>query len=373
MSEILFVTWDGGGNVPPAIGIATELKARGHTVRFLGHARQQPALANAGFEVAPGPHTRPFSALENNSPFALIATFGDRGLGRDALDALATRPADLVVVDCFLFGVMDALRRAGQPYVLLEHLYDAYFRGSWMKGPMGIGMRLRRLQPDRALAAARLRLVASLPSLDPAGSSAHSDVAYVGPVVPVSPRVHADPTVLVSLSTIRFPRMAQCLQTILDACAGLDARVVVTTGPVVDPAELQAPANAEVHRYRPHAELMPTASLLVGHGGHSTTMQALAHDLPMVLMPMHPMLDQPLVARTVQAAGAGQVVPKKATAHELAPVIAGLLADVPHRTAAARIGAEIRSMPGATNAADRIEEVLTNGSEASRPRPATQP
>ena len=34
MSEILFVTWDGGGNVPPALGIATELAARGHTVRF---------------------------------------------------------------------------------------------------------------------------------------------------------------------------------------------------------------------------------------------------------------------------------------------------------------------------------------------------
>lgn len=137
--------------------------------------------------------------------------------------------------------------------------------------------------------------------------------------------------------------MAECLRTILDACAGLDARVVVTTGPVVDPAELQAPRNAEVHRYVPHAELMPKASLLIGHGGHSTTMQALAHDLPTVLMPMHPMLDQAMVARTVQAAGAGRVVRKKATAAELAPVIASLLADGPRRAAAARLGAQIRS------------------------------
>jgi UDP:flavonoid glycosyltransferase YjiC (YdhE family) len=94
--------------------------------------------------------------------------------------------------------------------------------------------------------------------------------------------------VLVSLSTVWFPPMSECLQTILDACAGLNARVVVTTGPVVDPADLRAARNTELHRYRPHAQLMPTASLLVGHGGHSTTMQALAHDLPMVLMPMHP-------------------------------------------------------------------------------------
>jgi len=31
---------------------------------------------------------------------------------------------------------------------------------------------------------------------------------------------------------------------------------------------------------------MPEVSLVVGHGGHGTTMQALAHDLPVLLMPM---------------------------------------------------------------------------------------
>ncbi len=51
MAEILFVTWDGGGNVPPAVGIATELKRRGHVVRFAGHARQHESLTAAGFEV----------------------------------------------------------------------------------------------------------------------------------------------------------------------------------------------------------------------------------------------------------------------------------------------------------------------------------
>jgi UDP:flavonoid glycosyltransferase YjiC (YdhE family) len=361
MAEILFVTWDGGGNVPPALGIAAELKARGHGVRLLGHARQQPTLEAAGFEVAPTRQAREFSALDNNSPIALVAAFGDRGLGRDVLDSLAARPADVVVVDCMLFGVMAELRGAGTTYVVLEHLYDAYLRGGWMKGPMGLGMRIKRLQPTRSLAEARLRLVASLPSLDPAGASASHDLTYVGPVVPFSARVEADPMVLVSLSTYRFPRMGECLQTIMDACAGLDARVVVTTGPVVDPADLRAPDNAEVHRFVPHAELMPSASLVIGHGGHSTTMQALAHDLPMVLMPMHPMLDQPMVARSVEAAGSGRVVRKKATADDLAPVIADLLADGPHRTAAARLGAEIRSMPGATNAADRIEGLVTNG------------
>jgi UDP:flavonoid glycosyltransferase YjiC (YdhE family) len=358
MSEILFVTWDGGGNVPPALGIGAELTSRGHSVRFVGHRGQRESLTAAGFDVAPTREARAFSALDSNSPLALVAMFGDRGLGRDVLAALADRPADVVVVDCLLFGVMAELREAGTPYVVLEHLYDAYLRGGWMKGPMGLGMRLKRLAPTRSLAGARLRLVASLPSLDPAGAVARPELTWVGPVAPVSERVGGDPLVLVSLSTFRFPRMAQCLQTILDACAGLDTRVVVTTGPVVDPAGLRAPANAEVHRFVPHAELMPRASLVIGHGGHGTTMQALAHDVPLVLMPMHPMLDQPMVARSVGAAGAASVVRKKATAADLTPVIAALLADGPHRAAAARLGAEIRSMPGARNAADRIESLV---------------
>jgi UDP:flavonoid glycosyltransferase YjiC (YdhE family) len=370
MAEVLFVTWDGGGNVPPALAIAGELTARGHAVRFVGHPRQRPSLESAGVEVAPSRHARSFSALDANSPLALVAMFGDRGLGRDVLDALADRPADVVVVDCLLFGVMAELAHAGRPYVVLEHLYDAYLTGAWMRGPMGFGMRLKRLHPTRALAIAQLRLVASVPSLDPAGD--RPGLTYVGPVCPVGPPVDADPMVLVSLSTYRFPGMTRCLQTILDACADLDARVVATTGPAVDPADLRAPANAEVHRFVPHAELMPRASLMVGHGGHGTTLQALAHDLPMVLMPMHPMLDQRMVARSVERAGAGRVVRKKATADELRLVIAALLADGPHRVAAARLGEEIRALPGAAGAADLIQGLVRNGA-ATPPRPASRP
>lgn len=378
MAEILFVTWDGGGNVPPAVSIAAALRARGHAVRFVGHPGQAAALEAVGVDVAPSRHARAFSALDANSPLALVAMFGDRGLGRDVLEALADRPADVVVVDCLLFGVMAELRRAGRRYVVLEHLYDAYLTGGWMKGPMGLGMRLKRLSPTRALADAQLRLVASVPSLDPAGG--RPGLEYVGPVCPVAlgaegrepnPAEGAVPMVLVSLSTYRFPGMTRCLQTILDACAGLDAQVVATTGPVVDPSDVRAPANAEVHRFVPHVELMPHASLMIGHGGHGTTMQALAHDLPMVLMPMHPMLDQPMVARSVEGAGAGRVVGKNATADELRPVIASLLADGPHRAAARRLGAEIRALPGAAGAADRIEEVVANGA-ASPQRPTTR-
>jgi UDP:flavonoid glycosyltransferase YjiC (YdhE family) len=363
MAEILFVTWDGGGNVPPALGIAAELMARGHAVRFVGHPGQRQVLEASGVDVAPSRWARTFSALDSNSPPALVAMFSDRGLGRDVLDALADRDADVIVVDCLLFGVMAELAQAGRRYVVLEHLYDAYLTGGWMRGPMGLGMRLKRLHPTRALAAAQLRIVTSVPSLDPAGG--RPGLAYVGPVCPVAPAVGSpadtDPTVLVSLSTYRFPRMAQCLQSILDACAELPVHVVATTGPAVDPGDIHAPANAELYRYVAHVELMPRASLMIGHGGHGTTMQALAHDLPIILMPMHPMLDQPLVAKSVASAGAGRIVRKRASADELRPLISALLADGSYRAAARRLGQEIRALPGARGAAEHIEALLASG------------
>ena len=36
MTEILIVTWDGGGNVPPALLIGAELQRRGHGVMVRG-------------------------------------------------------------------------------------------------------------------------------------------------------------------------------------------------------------------------------------------------------------------------------------------------------------------------------------------------
>ncbi|MEW5853655.1 MAG: glycosyltransferase [Myxococcota bacterium] len=361
MSEILFVTWDGGGNVPPAVAIARELRTRGHTVRFLGHARQEAALTSAGFEFVPGRHARKFSALDANSPLTMLATFGDAGMGRDLLDAVAARPVDLVVIDCLMFGALHAAQQAGLRYAVLEHLYDAYFNRGCLSGPLGLSLWLRGLQPRKALEQAALRVLTSLPELDPVAAPP-PNLRQVGPVVEFSPRVTAErPTVLVSLSTFGFPRMARSLQAIVDATSGLDARVIVTTGPAVDPTTIRAHAGVEVHRYVPHVKLMPGVSLLVGHGGHGTTMQALAHDLPVLVMPMEKLSDQPWVGRSLVAAGAGRMIGKTGSALEIAPLVAELLSDGPHRAAAARLGAAVRAKPGAVLGADALEEVLRNG------------
>jgi UDP:flavonoid glycosyltransferase YjiC (YdhE family) len=169
--------------------------------------------------------------------------------------------------------------------------------------------------------------------------------------------------VLVSLSTFAYAGMRETRQVVLDGCAGLTARVVVTTGPWVDPESLRVPAGIEVHRFVPHDELMPQVSALVGHGGHGTTMTALAHDVPVVVLPLDPKADHRAVGRSLERAGAGRLLRRGASADEIRSAVRAMLADGPHREAAARLGAGIRSWAGAAGGADALESVLPGHAE----------
>lgn len=357
MAEIVVVTWDGGGNVPPALSIAHELSARGHGIRVLGHRTQRDTIEGAGFEAVPVREAREFAAGGAHSTRELLATFGDRGMGRDLLGELSRRPADLVLVDALMLGVLDVVRRAGIRYAVLEHFYDGYLQGA-LRGPLGLVLRLRRLRPGSSLDDAAVRVVTSLPELDPLTPA--PTVHQVGPVVTWVPRVDDRPGVLVSLSTFGFRGMTDVLQRAVDACAGLGARVVVTTGPHVDPTDLKAPDGVEVHRFVPHAELMARSTVLVGHGGHGTTMQALAHDLPVLVLPMDDKTDQPLVGRSLERAGAGRLLPRTASVGSIAEAVGRLLVDRQHRAAAARLGAQVRAAPGARGGADAVEGALAH-------------
>lgn len=354
MSDILFVTFDGGGNVPPAAGIARELTARGHAVRFIGHPAQADRLAQEGLAFAPFRTARPFTSRTPSSPVTMLKVLGDRSMGRDVLAELAARPADVVVVDCLLFGVMEALQSAGRSYVVLEHSFDGYFRGA-ARGPLGLLLRLRGFRVLDLIDAGHPVLAATLAELD----RGHGAVQHTGPVVapplPRDPAVAPPPAVLVSLSTFAFRGLLPTWQRVLDAVDGLPVRVIATTGPAVDPGRLRVPVGVELHRWLPHAEVLPEVSLVVGHGGHATTMAALAHGLPLVVLPVEPTSDQRFVGRAVQAAGAGRVMGRRASSARIRAAVEELLADGPHREAAARLGAAVRATPGATLGANAVE------------------
>ena len=52
--RFLFAMWDGGGNVPPEIGLASRLVERGHAVRVLGIPRSPGRRASREPSTPPG-------------------------------------------------------------------------------------------------------------------------------------------------------------------------------------------------------------------------------------------------------------------------------------------------------------------------------
>ncbi|MFF3561588.1 glycosyltransferase [Streptomyces sp. NPDC002574] len=357
MARILFVTWEGGGNVPPALGMAAELARRGDTVRFLGHPQQRGTVEAAGFRFESCDTARPWSATARTSPAGYLGMFTDAGPGRDLAAAVARERTDLAVIDCLSFSALRTAQETGLRHVVLAHTFHGYLTRSWSRGPLAVGAAFKGYRPLRLWASAEEVLVTALPELDPARSGSRPpNVHHTGPVLPgaARPARFEGQRILVSLSTIHYPAQARALQAILDAVADLPVHAVVTTGDAVEPSTMRAPRNAELHRYIPHDEVMPEVSLVVGHGGHGTTMQALAHDLPLVVMPMHPMLDQPAVGKVVEEHGAARVVRRNASPARIRAAIADLLTSASHRQAAARLGALIRARGGAAAAADRI-------------------
>jgi len=117
--------------------------------------------------------------------------------------------------------------------------------------------------------------------------------------------------------------------------------------------------------------VLPGATVLVTHGGHGSAMTGLAHDLPLLVVPLDSKADHPAVGASIEAAGAGCVVSRSAAPAEIRSALATLLADGPQRAAAARLGAAIRATDAVGDGATALE-ALTDGAAAPG-RPAARP
>jgi UDP:flavonoid glycosyltransferase YjiC (YdhE family) len=377
MARVLAVTWNGGGNVPPLIRLCQELVARGHAVRVLGHPEQRRAVEQAGLAFVGYRHARPWDPCAPVSGVRFmtgyLGTFTDRGPGADLTEELEREPAELVVADAMSLAAIRAAEQSGFPTAVLVHVFHRYLTRVWARGPVGLVATLKGLRPGRLWAAAGRVLVATDPDLDPDGRLPQSATTRsVGvlqpPARPATPVGAEPPLVLVSLSTIFFPGQEGVLQNVLDGLEGLPVRVLATVGEAVDRASLRIPPGMEVITRRPHGEVMPEVSLVIGHGGHATTMFALAHGVPVLVLPVHPRLDQPMVGRAVADAGAGRTLPADSDPAAVREAVTALLEDGDHRRAAAAIGHRLRTADAAGTAADELELMLRGEAPARRCR-----
>lgn len=369
MPTALLVTADLGGNIPPFAGLARALVARGWAVHLLGDAALAGVAAREGLPFTSSERIRydplvPRTTLRTLRDITRL--FADRALGREAVAIARRIGAGVVVVDTLLVGVVTECEDAGLTTVVLAHTLLGFLRRNFGPGPVGALLRLRGVRATAVLERADLLLLATDAAFEP-DATPPGNAASIGAILQEAPRRRergGRPLVLVSLSSIWYPGQERVLQHVLDGLAALPVDVVVTTGRAVDPAALTEPANADVRGFVDHAELLPEAALVVGHGGQATTMRALAHGVPVLVLPLHPMLDQPMIGRAVARAGVGLLLPKRADPGAIRAAAGHLLADEGVRTAARAFGERLAATDAADAGAEALERLLARVSPA---------
>lgn len=380
MSRVLVTTWDGAGNLVPTLGIACRLAQRGHDVRLLGHRSIDARAGSYGWRFRPFERAPELDSATELDPAEEFATLGNalwfnRALADDVTAELVREPADLVLADCMLMGALTASQAAGVPTAALFHAAYAVFRGGplveMLAWAIPIINEMRAgygLSPVGSLAdvhdGCALSLIATPREFEPDIPVA-PNARFIGPILdapPLAEQPHDvslsdghDPLVLVSLST-SYQAQADLLQRIVSALGQLPARVVVTTGPAIDPATIAAPANTQLLRYVPHDRLVPTAALVVTHAGLGTVMTALGHGVPLVCLPMG--RDQFFNASRVECLGAGHALPPDPDAAAITDAVRAALADESIRAGAKRAAAVIAGYGGATEAATELEQLV---------------
>lgn len=421
MSRFLLVTWEGGGVVPPELGVARRLVARGHSVRVLADPSVETAARAAGcafrpYATAPSraslrPEHEVVRGWEAKSPVQEFRGFLDGVMcgpadryAADTLAELDREPADAVLVDMNLLGGLVAAQARGLPHVVLvPNIYlrpapgippvgpglmpATSFLGEWRDALLGwVSGRLWRTglpALNRACAALGVApvedlfalydradevLVLTAVAFDFPARALPSNVHYVGPVLDDPawvgdepalswPLEGGDPLVLVSLSST-YQDQAAAIQRVVDALAGQPLRALVTLGPALAPDAVRSSApNVACVPVFPHARVLPHARAVVTHAGHGTVIKALGHGVPLVCLPMG--RDQMDNAARVVARGAGLRVAPTAAPNEIRTAVSRVLTEEAFREAARRLGDAIAA-PGADPSA-RIEAVATRG------------
>ena len=142
----------------------------------------------------------------------------------------------------------------------------------------------------------------------------------------------------------------------------IDAEVVLTVGHDLDPAAFgPQPAHIHLETFLPLGALLPRCSVVVFHGGSGTLVQAVAHGLPMVIVPLG--ADQPDNAARCAELGASRTL----DADHLAPeqvreVIVDVLHTSSYRQAAERLRAELDGLPGPEGAVALLERLARDRS-----------
>ena len=194
------------------------------------------------------------------------------------------------------------------------------------------GLGLEPTRDDLAAWESAELLLVTVPTWFDLAADYPANVVHAGPLgvtwAPQEGRAPARrPLVLLSFSTTVMQGQEALIQRVCDAIAGQAVDAILTLGPAVSAEAIRSPRNIEATLYADHDQLLPRCAAVVTHGGVGTTLRALAHGKPLLLLPLG--RDQQFNAGRVVELGAGISLPLEASPGEIASALVELLAQ-PH-------------------------------------------
>jgi len=375
MARFLFVSWNGAGNQPPAVGIAQALKKRGHAVMFAGYENQRNYFTGRGFHFVL--LERSAAAWRDEPPERMLAVklraaWASSEHLEDVPQLISRERCDVLLVDCLMFGALAAAEKAQIPSFALVHSAPGALMPPKGKLEALLYEAVNELRTEAGLPAiANLwdawacfpALCNSMRELDPLASQAPKSLLYLGPISEETPPSgwkspwrpeDTRPLVVVSFSTGPYWDQTSRVQRTLEGLARHHCRVLVTAG-CVDIAPTAVPANATIVSHVPHDEILPGAAVTVTHAGHGTVTASLRHGIPLLCLPNRA-ADQPILATQVQALGAGLTLDgDDATPAQILAATKQLLTDRSYTAKARLLAGTIAAAPGISGAVEQLE------------------
>jgi MGT family glycosyltransferase len=330
------------GHVFPAISLGRALAARGHEVTIETWEERRQAVEGAGLGFAASEEYRMFPPPDPDSPEGAPAGEAARAL----MPLLEEMRPHAVVSDILTLAPTLAAEKAGVPLAtLIPHIYPVvepglpFFavglqpprtpagRAVWRTGQRALNIGLEQGRRDLNRQRARLdlppidrfhggispdlALVGTFPQLEyprrwPAGVEITGPMTFEMPFPEIELPPGEEPLVLIAPSTAHDSDN-HLVRTALAALADEPVRVVATTNRVAPQEPIDVPGNAILVDWLSYSQLMPTASLVVSHGGHGTVARALAAGTPVLVCPI--IGDMSETAMRVAWAGCGLSLP----------------------------------------------------------------
>jgi UDP:flavonoid glycosyltransferase YjiC (YdhE family) len=371
MSRMLFTFAGGTGHFLPLVPFARAAEKAGHTVAFGGQPGMMAAVSDAGFSAF---NTGGRTLLETSERTPLLEfdlarehraireTFAGRAARERASgvrELCESWHPDIVACEEMDFGALIAAEALGIPYATVISIGSGAFVWTQLVGePLNAIRNDYGLPPDPELTMLRRYLIVSpfpprfrdpanpLPpnahsirSVGAEGAAGEEDLSWLAGRA-------ARPLVYFTLGTIFNLESGDLFERALAGLRELPVDVVVTVGRELDPHVLgPQPSNVHVRSYIPQSTLLPHCDLVVSHAGSGSVIGALAHGLPMVLLPIG--ADQPFNAGRCQDLHVGHVLNAfEATPKDVQLAATAVLEDSTYTQNAKRLEAEIDSLPG---------------------------